>query len=102
MPVPDVVLVDGSLYLLHLAFIRQHDHHGGVALVRQHDDCGEVVGVLVEVVAASPPHHVHLNLGGLVHTELCLVCVITIEGFLPLSCMSRWRREGISKKDQIK
>lgn len=87
VPVPDVVLVDGGLHLLHLSFIRQNDHHGGVALVWQHDDASVVIMVLVEVVATQPLHHVHLNFGIFVHIEVCLVCVGTIEGFLPLSCV---------------
>ncbi len=93
MPVPDVVLVDVALHLLHLAFLRQDDHHGGVALVRQHDDRGVVVSVLVEVKATGLLHHVNLNVGGFVHMEVCLVSQVTIKGFLPLSCMRQWRRE---------
>lgn len=87
----DVVLIDVVLHLLHFAFIRQDDHHGGIALVGQHDDSGVVVSVLIEVVASHSFHHVHLNFGGFVHMEVCLVCQVNIEGFLPLSCTRQWR-----------
>lgn len=93
MPVPDVILVDVALHLRHLALIGQDDHHGGVALIGQHDDGGVVVLVLVEVVAAGPLHHVHLNSCGIVHVEICLVCLFGIEGLLPLPCMRRWKVE---------
>jgi len=87
MPVPDVVLVDAGLHLLHLAFVGQDDHHGGVAPpVGQQDDGGVVVVVMVEVVAAGPLHHVHLDRRGLVHVEVGLLCVVDVEVFHPLSC----------------
>ncbi len=96
---PDVVLVDVALHLLHLAFLRQDDHHGGVATVGQHDDGGVVVSVPVGVIVTRPHHHVHLNFGGSVHMEVRLVCQVTVEGFLPLSCMWQWREEDESNVD---
>ncbi len=92
MPVPDVFLADVALHLLHFAFVRQDDHHGGVAIVGQHDDSGVVVSILIEVISACPLHHVNLNLGVLVHVELCLVSQVTIEGSLPLSCVQQMKR----------
>lgn len=86
MPVSEVVLADVALHLRHLAFIRQDDHHGGVALVGQHDDGGVVVDILVEVIATRPLHHINLNLGGFVHMEVKLLCQVGIKGSLPLSC----------------
>lgn len=86
VPVLEVILADEALHLLHFAHIRQDDQHGGVALVGQHDDGGVVFGVVVEVVAASPLHHVNLYLGLLVHSELGLAREVAVEGFLPLSC----------------
>lgn len=97
MPVPDVVLVDEALHHLHLSFIRQDDHHGGVALVWQQDDRSVVVTALIELVATQPLHHVHLNFGVFVHMEVCLVCLVTIEGFLPLSCV----RQGGEKMNAM-
>lgn len=82
----DVVFVDVALHLRHLAFIRQNDHHGGVAFVGQHDDGGVVVGVVIEVETTCPHHHIHLNLCVFVHVEVCLLGMVTIEGFHPLSC----------------
>lgn len=101
MPVPDVVLVDVALNLLHLSLTRQDDHHGGVALVRQQDDRGVVLMVLVELVATQPLHHVHLNFGVLVHLEVRLLCQVTIEGFLPLSCVRRQREKRGSVRMRI-
>ena len=86
----DVVLVDIALHRRHLAFIRQDDHHGGVALVGQHYDGGVVVNIPVGVVVTRPHHHVHLNFGGLVHMEVHLACHVTTKGFFPLSCMRHW------------
>lgn len=82
----EVVLVDVALHLRHLVFIRQDDHHGGVAPVGQHDDSGVVVEILVEVKAACPLHHVNLNLGVFVHVEVALLCQVSVKVFLPLSC----------------
>ena len=97
----DVVLVDEALHLLHLAFIGQDDHHGGVALVGQHDDRGVVVDVPVGVVIILPDHHVHLNFGGLVHIEVHLVCHDTIERCFPLSCMRQWTGEEDSNQRKL-
>lgn len=91
---PDVVTGDVALHLLHLAGVGQHDHHGGVALVRQHDDHGVVVHVLVEVEAARPLHHVHRDLGGLVHLEVLLGRLLGVKGGLPGS----WTREVWGEK----
>lgn len=90
----DLLLVDAALHLGHLAFLRQDDHHGGVTLVGQHDDGGVVFCVLIEVVAAGPLHHVHLDLGVFVHSELGFVCLVSVKGFLPLSCVTqpRWKK----------
>lgn len=76
---------DEVFHVFHLAFIGQHDHHGGVPLVGQHDDGDVVFSILVEVVATCPLHHINLNLGGFIHIEVHLLCLVAIKGFLPLS-----------------
>lgn len=91
MPVLDEVLVDAGLHFLHLSFIRKNDDHGGAPLVRQLDDRSVVVIVMIVVIATQPLHHVHLNFGVFVHMKVCLVCQVTIEGFLPLSCKTKDR-----------
>lgn len=104
VPVHDLLLVDAALHLGHLAFLGQDDHHGGVTLVGQPDDGGVVFSVPVEVVAAGPLHHVHLNLGGFVHGELGFVCLVPVEGFLPLSCVTqrRWEKCNVVTARQLK
>lgn len=89
MPVSDIVLVYEALHLLHLALIRQDDHHGGVALVGQHDHRGVVVVIIIKIIAACPAHHVHLHLGGLVYVEVSLFGEVAVEGFLPLTCAAK-------------
>lgn len=86
MPIPQEVLVDFALQLAHLALIRQNNHHGGVALVGHHDNFGVVVKVIVEIKSAGSFHHVHLDLGVLVHVEILPLGQIGIEWLLPLSC----------------
>lgn len=74
MPFPDVLLADDALHFLHLSYFRQDNHHGGVALVGQQDDSNVVVVVPMVIKTAHLFHHVHLNLGVLIHVELALDC----------------------------
>lgn len=73
MPVFEAFLAEVFLHLLQLSLIRQNDQQGGVAFVGQPDDRGEVIPILVEVIASGSFHEVHSHLGVLVHVEVSFV-----------------------------
>lgn len=95
MPVSQVVLANEALNFLHLVFIRQNNHHGGIALVGKRDDGAVVAVIMVVIKAPHLLHHVHFNLGVFIHMELCLCCMVFVEGLLPLSCVMQQMYMGV-------